>query len=324
MKRQIAVLTSGGDAPGMNACIRGVVRRADKMGCRVWGIGRGYAGLLDGEAQPLSTRSVSGVIQRGGTILGTARSDEFLRPERRQEAVRSLQEREIEGLVIIGGDGSLRGALELERLGMPVVGIPASIDNDLPGTDISLGVDTALNTALEAIDKIKDTASAHRRAFIVEVMGRNCGYLALASAMAGGAEIVLVPEVEIDVDSIIREYHRAHRVGKPHFIVVAAEGARLRALDLCEHLSLSRPGEEAFEVRLTVLGHVQRGGSPTAFDRILGSRLGAAAVELLDEDQHGVMAGLLGDTVAAVSLDELLAAPRPFPRELYDLAQSLA
>ena len=321
MKR-IGVLTSGGDAPGMNACIRAIVRTALAHDIEPIGIPRGYAGLLAGDVQPLSSRSVGGIARWGGTILQTARSKEFMTPEGFQKALGNVELIGLDGLVIIGGDGSLRGALELHKAGVPCVGVPASIDNDIPGTDMSIGVDTATNTILEAVDKIKDTASAHGRAFVIEVMGRRSGYLALAAGVAGGAEMVIAPERPISIDDILREMAQSHERGKPHFIIVVAEGARPNAQQICDVLQSAEHPE--FEARLTVLGHVQRGGSPTAYDRLLATKLGNAAVDALIAGQSGIMVGIKVSEPIPMSLDEILAQERPADEDLLKLEETIS
>lgn len=321
MKR-IGVLTSGGDSPGMNACIRAVVRTAIALDIETVGVHKGYNGLITGEAEVLSSRSVGGIARWGGTVLQTARSEEFKTPEGRRRALDFIHSQGIEGLVVIGGDGSLRGALALHNDGVPCVGVPASIDNDICGTEMSIGVDTATNTILEALDKIKDTASAHGRAFIVEVMGRESGYLALAAGVAGGAEMVIVPENPISMEEIRSEMAEAHKRGKPHFIIVVAEGARPKAQEICNVLQSSEyPG---FEARLTVLGHVQRGGSPTAADRLLATQLGSAAVRALVEGQSGVMIGIQASNTVAIPLEEVLKQQRPADEDLVQLEQMIA
>lgn len=320
--KTIGVLTSGGDAPGMNACLRAVVRAALAHGIQTLGIRRGYAGLCAGEVEPLTSRAVGGIARWGGTILQTFRSEEFKTPEGFWNAVQNIRRFEIDGLVVIGGDGSLRGALELHKAGVPCVGVPGSIDNDIYGTDVSIGVDTATNTILEAIDKIKDTASAHQRAFVVEVMGRRCGYLALAAGVAGGAEMVIVPESPTNIEEITNELARARDRGKPHFIVVVAEGSRPTASEICNTLVGMKA--QGFEARLTVLGHVQRGGSPTAFDRLLATRLGTAAVEALLEGKSGVMVGQRGTQTITITLEEALSRQRPVDEDLLKLEQTLA
>jgi 6-phosphofructokinase 1 len=318
----IGVLTSGGDAPGMNACVRGVVRAALARDIQTIGIRRGYAGLLEGDAELLTSRSVGGIARWGGTILQTARSEKFKTPEGFKAALQSIRDLGIDGLVVIGGDGSLKGAELLHKAGVPCVGIPGSIDNDIVGTDYAIGVDTATNTILEAIDKIKDTASAHQRAFIIEVMGRRCGYLAVAAGLAGGAEMVIVPERPVKVEDIRAEMVEARERGKPHFIVVVAEGANPTATQICDSLKSTTPS--GFDARLTVLGHVQRGGSPTAADRILATRLASGAVDCLLENKSGVMIGIRQNALAATPLAEIFGENRPADEELLKLEQMIA
>ena len=318
---RIAVLTSGGDAPGMNGVVRAAARAAFFRGWEVFGIEAGYQGLLEGRMHRLHNRTVGGILYRGGTVLGTARSKEFASPEGQRRAALRFAEIGIEGLVVAGGEGSLTGAMKLAELGVQVVGIPATVDNDVWGTDTAVGVDTALNTALDAIDRIKDTASSHQRAHVVEVMGRHCGYLALMAALAGGAEAVLVPEFESRKEDILAKLRAAYESGKPHFIVVAAEGAQTSAREFHEYVE-DTPG--IFESRLTVLGHVQRGGAPMAFDRILSSRLGADAVAALAEGCSGVMVGLQGRRLERVPLREVVGRMRPVDPVLYELAEMLS
>lgn len=320
MKR-IGVLTSGGDSPGMNACIRAVVRTGLGLGLEIMGIKRGYAGLIAGEMEPMNARSVGGIIQRGGTILQTSRCEEFKMPAGRRKALRKINEYGVEGLVVIGGDGSLRGALELHRMGFPVVGVPAGIDNDIWGTDMTIGADTALNTALSAIDKIKETASSHGRAFLVEVMGRDCGYLALMTGIAGGAEIVLIPEKEMSLKEVASILEQAYIKGKSHALIVIAEGAKHKASEVAAHL---QRGEVGFEVRTTILGHVQRGGSPSAFDRLLATRLGTAAIQQLAQGASGVMVGLVGNKIQTSSLEEVTKRRKELDLAFYDMAEVLA
>ncbi|MGF1472059.1 MAG: ATP-dependent 6-phosphofructokinase [Rubrobacteraceae bacterium] len=318
---KIAVMTSGGDASGMNGAVRAVARTAFAEGWEVLGVRDGYEGLLRRRIFEINDRDVGGILHRGGTVLGTARSAEFRTPEGQQTAARNLEEAGAEGLVVIGGEGSLTGALTLAERGLKVAGIPATIDNDVWGTDSAIGVDTALNTALEAIDRLKDTASSHNRAHVVEVMGRHCGYLALMSAIAGGAEAVLVPEFEPNHQLILRALKTSYSKGKPHFIVVVAEGALFTAEGLHEYINRS-PG--AFKSRLTVLGHVQRGGVPLAFDRIFSSRLGAAAVRALAEGETPIMVGSRGRTIERIPLEEVAGKSRPLDPEIYGLAETLA
>ena len=322
MKR-IAVLTSGGDAPGMNAAIRAVVRAGSAQGWEVFGVHRGYQGLIDDDMEALRRRSVSSIIQKGGTILQTARSERFRTEEGRMLALRNLNAREIDALVVIGGNGSQSGALALCRMGYAVVGVASTIDNDLPMTDTCIGVDTALNTALDAIDRIKDTASSHSRAFLIEVMGRKCGYLALMAAIAGGAEMVLIPEVEFEPDDVARELRDAYVRGKQHAIVVVAEGAKYNATTLAQYFQAHKEAT-GFDARITILGHIQRGGSPSAFDRILATRLGWAAVEQLAQGKSGVLVGLIHGVVQAVQLEDVFKTPKPLDMNLYKLAEVLA
>jgi len=322
MKR-IGVLTSGGDGPGFNPCLRAVVRMGLHLGAQVVGIKRGYVGLLNGEFVELDARSVGGTIDRGGTFLGTARSLEFKSRRGQLEALRNLNEAEIEGLVVIGGDGTMRGAQQLHELSFPVVGVPGTIDNDLAGTDMAIGVDTALNTALEAIDRIKDTASSHQRAFLVEVMGRESGYLALMAGLAGGAEMVCIPEVPFELEDVGRTVTEAYIKGKAHCIICVAEGARYNAMAIAEYLR-ERQEEAGFSVRVTILGHIQRGGPPLAFDRMLATRLGAAAVERLLAGQRGVMVGLIGNEIVSTPFTEVIDRRKGIDVNMFRLAELLA
>ncbi len=321
--RRIAVLTSGGDAPGMNAAIRAVVRTGRDRGWEVFGVQRGYAGLMAGTMVPLGARDVSGVIDRGGTLLGSVRSPEFQTAARRVEAVRALEQRGIEGLVVIGGNGSQAGAHALLEAGVAVVGVASTIDNDLWGSEITIGVDTALNIALEAIDRLKTTASSHQRAFLVEVMGRDCGYLALMAGIAGGAEAVVIPEVETEPDAVAAELRAAYERGKSHALVVVAEGARPGAEALARHFTEHRD-RLGFELRVTTLGHVQRGGRPSAFDRLLATRLGAAATASLARGEPGVLVGLLRGEVAITPLAEVVTKKKSLDLGLLELAHALA
>jgi 6-phosphofructokinase 1 len=322
MKR-IAVLTSGGDAPGMNAAIRAVVRKGIDRGWEVHGVKHGYLGLLAGKFVPLGARDVGGIMQRGGTMLGSARCPEFMTEGGRLEAVRTLHQHDIEALVVIGGNGSQAGAHALSQLTFPVVGVASTIDNDLYGSDITLGVDTALNIALEAIDRLKVTASSHQRAFLVEVMGRNCGYLALMAALAGGAEAVIIPERETDPDALAAELHDAYRRGKPHALVVVAEGAKYNAERLMRYFQQNQ-ARLGFGLRVTTLGHVQRGGAPTAFDRLLGTRLGAAAIDCLARGEFGVLVGVHRDEIATTPLGDVVARKKPLDPQLLALERVLA
>ncbi len=307
----------------MNACIRAVVRYGIADGAEVYGIRRGYAGMMENDILELDSRHVSGIIRAGGTMLMSARSLEFKTAEGQAKAMDVLHCWDIDGLVVIGGDGSLNGALALHRLGFPVVGVPASIDNDIAGTEMAIGVDTALNTILEAMDKIKDTASAHQRAFIIEVMGRRHGYLALMAGLAGGAELIVLPGTCIDKQALIRDVKSAFMRGKPHYIIVAAEGASTPEKGISQLLS-EYICESGHEARFTVLGHVQRGGSPSCYDRVLGTRLGAAAVDLLMEGKSGVMVGIQTGKMCATPLEEVLSTQPALSEETLKLAEPLA
>ena len=320
MKR-IAVMTSGGDAPGMNAAIRAVVRAALDKNVEVYGIRQAYLGLLSGDMELLSSREVSGILQRGGTILQTARNEEFKTPQGQKKALRRLNERGIEGVIVIGGDGSLRGALQLHKLDVPVIGVPASIDNDIWGTDTSIGVDTALNTILDAVDRLRDTATSHNRAFLIEVMGRNCGYLALMGGILGGAELVITPENGITMDEIARSLEDAYIRGKTHAIAVIAEGAPYKVTELASFLEQNHIG---FEIRLTILGHTQRGGSPTAFDRLLATRMGVEAVDRLLAGETGMMIARTGREQTTLPLAECTSKTRQITPEYYELAKMLS
>jgi 6-phosphofructokinase 1 len=302
--KRIGVLTSGGDAPGMNACVRAVVRTATFHGIEVMGIHEGYQGMIRGEIKLMTTRDVGGIIQQGGTIIQTARSKEFMTKQGQREAIRELNENGIDGVVVIGGDGSLNGARALASLGVKVIGIPASIDNDIFGTEMSIGVDTALNTIIHAIDQLRDTASSHNRAFIVETMGRNCGYLAQVSAIISGAEMVLLPGVEVDIQEIAKLIEDSYIKGKNHAIIVVAEGALLSATEISQGL---KDLDVGFSTRVTILGHIQRGGRPTAFDRLLGTRLGVKAVEALIAGETDQMAGLRSGDIVLVPLEEVVS-----------------
>lgn len=320
--RRIAVLTSGGDAPGMNAAIRAVVRTGVGKGWDVFGIRNGYEGLITGRVVPLGPRDVGGVIQRGGTLLGSARSPEFRTEEGQIKAIRTLNEYGIEALVVIGGNGSQCGNEALFRRGFPTVGIASTIDNDLYGSEMTIGVDTALNIALEAIDRLKTTASSHQRAFLVEVMGRDCGYLALASGIAGGAEAVVLPEVETDPEDIAKVIGRSYEKGKTHALIVVAEGAKYNANALVQYFAQHKE-RLGFSVRATQLGHVQRGGEPGAFDRILASRLGAAATECLARGEYGVLVGLIKSEIKSTPLSVVVANKKQLDPKMIELAKIL-
>jgi 6-phosphofructokinase 1 len=321
--KRIAVLTSGGDAPGMNAAVRAVVRTGISRGWEVFGARRGYAGLCAGDIISLDLRSVGGILQLGGTMLGSERFPAFKTETARQTALDHLAQRGIDGLVVIGGDGSQRGAAALAAAGLAVAGVASTIDNDLFGSDITIGVDTALNIALEAIDRLKTTASSHHRAFLVEVMGRDCGYLALMAGIAGGAEAVLIPECEVDPDELAQELRDSYRRGKRHAVVVVAEGCSPNAHRLKQHFEEHRE-RLGFEVRATVLGHVQRGGAPGAFDRLLATRLGAAATELLASGAAGGLVGERRGEISITPLSEVTGSRKPVDLSMLELAKVLA
>lgn len=287
MKR-IAVLTSGGDAPGMNAAIRAVVRQAISEGMEVYGINNGYAGMVAGDIFPLTVRSVGDIISRGGTFLGSARYPEFAQLEGQLKGIEQLKKHGIEGVVVIGGDGSYHGAMRLTEHGFPAIGLPGTIDNDIVGTDFTIGFDTAVTTAMEAIDKIRDTSSSHRRTFVVEVMGRHAGDIALWAGIAAGADSIIVPEEGFNIDEVVARIRAGYETGKKHSIIVLAEGV----MSAEEFGKTLKAAGDTSDLRVTELGHIQRGGSPTARDRVLASRMGAHAVSLLKEGRGGLAVGI--------------------------------
>ena len=318
MKR-IAVLTSGGDCSGMNATLRAVVRAGLVSGLEVIGIQKGFQGLIDRLYKTMSTRSVSNILQRGGTVLQTARCKEMHTEAGLNLATKNLKGLGVEGLIVIGGDGSLKGGQAIHQQGIPVIGIPASIDNDIPFTDSLLGVDTALNNIVRAVDNLKDTASSHDRAFVVEIMGRNCGYLTVVATIAAGAEYSLIPEEPYDLDHICADLRRRYREGRTNSIIMVAEGAG-KAEDIAHQIK-DRIG---FETRVIVLGHYQRGGSPSVFDRLLGARFGRAAIENLINDNGGKMVGLQGNQIVLTDLEEVTSfGIRPINPMLLKLANQL-
>lgn len=319
MKR-IGVLTSGGDAPGMNAAVRAAVRTALSMDMEVFGIQRGYEGLLDGEINRMEWHSVGDILQRGGTILRTARSERFRTEEGQKHAVDMLETFGIEGLIVIGGDGSFHGGLDLDRRGITVMGVPGTIDNDLVYTDYTIGFDTAVNTVLGMISNLRDTASAHERTTIVEVMGRNCGDIALYAGLAGGADVILVPEVEPDINMVCRRVLRGQQSGKLHSIIVKAEGVKISASELASIVE-KKTGREA---RSVVPGYIQRGGTPSGRDRLLASTMSAKAVRLLYDDEPSKAVGINGGEIVAYDLAEALAMKTEFRRDLYEIAETLA
>ena len=316
---KIAVLTSGGDAPGMNAAIRAVVRTALHNGLEVMGVERGYAGLLNNELKPMNRSSVSDIIQRGGTILRTARCLEFKQEEYRKKAADILKENGVDALVVIGGDGSFMGAKLLSKLGVKTIGLPGTIDNDLPYTDYTIGFDTALNTALDAINKLRDTSTSHERVSVVEIMGRNCGDLALYASVAGGAESVLLPEKEYDKDELCGLIKSGKASGKMHNLVLVAEG-----IGGSEELAKYIESRTGIETRATILGHIQRGGSPTACDRVLASKLGFRAVELLLEGKTSRVVGIRDNKIIDDDIDDALAMKRKFDEKLYEISKIIS
>ncbi len=320
-KFTIGLLTSGGDSPGMNPCIRAVVRAAAARDAQVIGIMDGYEGLINGEFRPLGPRDVGGIMQRGGTILQTRRSKRFMEKAYQREAIRNINSAGMDGLIVIGGEGSLKGAHVLAEQGVRVVGIPGSIDNDIWGTDMAIGVDTAMNTIMDAIDKLRDTASSHGRAFLVEVMGRNCGYLAVMAGIVSGAEMVITPESPVTVEEVAKAVEGAYMRGKTHAIIVVAEGANLKVVDLAKALDDMDVG---FTTRVTILGHIQRGGSPTAFERMLATRMGVKAVETLVSGQTDVMVALQGRTMGLVPLTEVTSKSRSVNPEYFEMAHILS
>lgn len=321
--KNLGVLTSGGDAPGMNAAVRAVVRAGIDKGWSMFGIRCGYAGLIAGDFVPLGLRDVGGIIQQGGTILGSSRCEEFKTESGRAKGLAALRQHAIDAVVIIGGDGSQIGAYHLSETGYPVVGIASTIDNDLYGSEISIGVDTALNVALEAIDRLKVTASSHRRAFLVEVMGRKSGYLALMAGIAGGAEVVVIPEMEANPELIACEFRKGYERGKRHAFAVVAEGAAYNGQRLFEFFQIHRE-KLGFELRLTKLGHVQRGGAPGAFDRLLATRFGVAAIGEFAGGRDGVLVGLLKNEISVTPLSEVLANKKTLDLNLLEMARILA
>jgi 6-phosphofructokinase 1 len=314
-------MTSGGDSPGMNTCIRAAVRAALAQNLNVIGVIGGYEGLIRGHFRPLGARDVGGIIGRGGTILETRRSDLFREPQGQREAIRQMNNAGMDGLIVIGGDGSLTGARQLVQYNKAVVGIPGSIDNDIWGTDMCIGVDTALNTIVEAIDKLRDTASSHNRAFLVEVMGRQCGYLAVMAGMIGGAEMVLVPEFPAAVEDVAASIEDSYRRGKAHALIVVAEGFPMPVTDLARRLDEMEIG---FSTRVTILGHIQRGGVPSAFDRSLATRMGVKAVELIASGQTDVMVALDGREMIPLPLADVIGKRKVVSQEYYELTRTLA
>ena len=313
----IGVLTSGGDAPGMNAAVRAVVRTAIAMGMKVKGIRRGYNGLIEGDIIDLDVRSVSDIIHRGGTVLYTARSPRFKTEEGMKEAIDNCKKHGIEGIVVIGGDGSYRGARDLSLRGIPCVGVPGTIDNDISSTEYTIGFDTAMNTAMEMVDKLRDTAQSHDRCSVVEVMGRRAGYLALQTGIAVGATAVLVPEVEFKIEDVIEKIKVTQKTGKKHFIVVVAEG-----VGGVEEIAKKIEEGTGVESRATILGHVQRGGNPTVRDRVMATEMGYAAVKLLNQGIGNRVIGWKKGEIVNYDIYEALNMKKPFDDDMYEIANT--
>lgn len=322
--KNIAVLTSGGDAPGMNAAIRAVVRSCAFYNINCIGVFRGFQGLIEGDFKTLGPRDVKYIVSKGGTILKSARSKEFITPEGRQKAYENLKNNNIDGLIIIGGDGSFTGGLYFSKeFNIPVVGIPGTIDNDIVGTSHTIGFDTALNTAIDAIDKIRDTATSHKRLFFIEVMGRDAGHIALNAGIGAGAEEILIPEENIGLPKLLEKLKRSKASGKSSCIVIVAEGDKTgkNVFELSEYVEQNLP---EYDVRVSVLGHMQRGGSPSCFDRVLASRLGVKAVELLLLGKSQIMVGLINDQVATTPLEKAIKGHTPVDEDLLRISDILS
>ena len=317
--KKIGVLTSGGDAPGMNAAIRAVVRTAISKGMQVFGINRGYNGLINGDVYEMNTRSVSSIIQRGGTLLYTARCPEFRTEEGLQKAKKTCEELGLEGIVVIGGDGSFRGAADLSERGILCVGLPGTIDNDIACTEYAIGYDTAMNTVVEMVDKLRDTCHSHDRCCVVEVMGRNAGHIALNTGVACGATFVLVPELPYDLDEVAKKMLETKKTGKQNFIVIVAEG-----IGHSELIAKTLEAKTGIEARATILGHVQRGGSPTLRDRVVASEMGYYAVELLENDIGNRVVGMQQGKIVDFDIQEALSMKKPFDEKLYQISNTIS
>lgn len=319
MAKKIAVLTSGGDSPGMNAAIRAVVRKGIFEGLEVYGVNRGFLGLVEGDMKKFELGDVGDFLQRGGTLLYSARFPEFAYEEYQLKAISRLESFGIEALVVIGGNGSYHGAKALSKRGFPTIGLPGTIDNDIPGTDFTIGFDTAINTIMDCVDRLRDTATSHERTFIVEVMGRNAGDVALWTGLAGGAEAILIPEEPYDIKDIVAQLNKGRARGKKHSIIIVAEGAG-SAYEVSEQLNQL----DDFHSRVSVLGHIQRGGKPTAQDRVLASRLGARAVELLLEGKSGLAVGIKENRIVEDEITEVLKQPRSLNKTMIELVKQLS
>ncbi len=317
---RVGVLTSGGDAPGMNAAIRAIVRKSIYYNIQVFGIQRGFSGLINGEFIPMGLSSVADIIHRGGTILRTARCPEFVTEEGQGKALKAIKEYKLEGLIVIGGDGSFRGAMALANTGkIKAIGVPGTIDNDISGTDVSIGFDTAMNTITDAINKLRDTATSHERIFVLEVMGRDTGFLALHAGLAGGAESILVPEIDYDIQKVCDRILRGHKRGKLHSIILVAEGAA-SGLVIGEAIKKFTN----MDTRVTILGHLQRGGTPTAFDRNIASRMASKAVDLLREGKSNLMVGMGAGKITSIEFSAALSQRKSMDKDIYELAGILS
>lgn len=322
--KKIGLITSGGDAPGMNAAIRAVVRACSYYKVECLGFYRGYQGIIEGDYINLDARSVKNIISKGGTILKSARSNEFRTKEGREKAYQSLKNAEIDGLILIGGDGTFTGGIVFEKeYNIPFIGIPGTIDNDIAGTNYTIGYDTALNTVVEVIDKIRDTASSHNRLFFIEVMGRDAGFIALNAGVGAGAEEILIPEEDLGLDRLLESLKKSKRSGKTSSIVVVSEGDKIgkNVFELAEYVRENLPN---YEARVSVLGHMQRGGSPSCFDRVLASRLGVKAVEELLDDKSNIMVGLVNNTVITTDIEKAIKSSHDINRELLRIADILS
>jgi len=320
--KKIALLTSGGDSPGMNAAVRAVVRKAIHMDLKVVGVLRGYEGLIKGDFIPMNSKSVGNIIQLGGTILRTARSEKFRTVEGRQEAYEKLIENEIDALIVIGGDGTFKGArIFIEEHNFPIVGVPGTIDNDLYGTDMTIGYDTALNTVVEAVDKIRDTAASHERIFFIEVMGRDAGFIALRAGIASGAEAVLVPEIPTDLKALHQQLVNYMSKKKTSSIILVAEGDDAGGAFQIKEAMEKFGGE--FDMKVTVLGHIQRGGTPSAYDRYLASRLGIASVEALLDDQRSIMVGMINREIVHIPFNQTIKHHKTIDQTMLDIVDVL-
>jgi 6-phosphofructokinase 1 len=320
--KKVAILTSGGDAPGMNAAVRAITRSSIYNNLKVMGIYRGYDGLIKNDIIPMDSKSVSNIIQQGGTILKSARSKEFLTPAGRMTAYENLKKNESEALIVLGGDGTITGArVFAQEFNFPIIGIPCTIDNDLFGTDFTIGYDTALNTVTEMVDKIRDTASSHSRLFFIEVMGRDAGFLALRSGIASGVEAILVPEINVDYEKLETFLTNGFKKQKSSSIVIVAEGEKGGAMEIAKIVEEKHP---EYDVRVTILGHVQRGGSPSAFDRVVASRMGVAAVQALLDDQKSVMVGIINNEMVYTPFNQILKNKKGLDKGLLEIVDILS